>query len=66
MYAYFLVCNQAWVLLFGDNLQDAQIVDLDGQSYFSTREELTFALNSKGLLLNKDNTVTTTDNNESC
>ena len=66
MYAYFLVCNQAWVLLFGDNIQDAQIIDLDGKSYFTTLEDLKRALNAKGLILNENKTVTTNDNNESC
>ncbi len=40
----FLVANQAWVVLFGD-----QTIDLDGKTLFMDKKEVIHALARKGL-----------------
>lgn len=52
MWAQYLIPNAAWVLRFGD-----QIIDLDGQRFFTTRESLQHRLAEHGLVLDAHNGV---------
>lgn len=50
MYLRFLPANQAWVFLFGDDLETAQIIDMgDYGKFFPTRSEAVDAAESCGL-----------------
>ena len=51
-----LPVNQRWALVWGD-----QLVDLDGQRLWECREGLVADLGYKGLAVDRNGTVTTTE-----
>lgn len=53
MYLRYLPVSQQWAILFGDKVDTASLIDLDGQRLFGSRKEATEALARKGLRVDK-------------
>lgn len=52
MIVKYSVINQAWVILFGDNL-----IDLDGRRIFTSYSELEYILKTKGLVIGQNGVI---------
>ena len=60
MYLRYLHANQAWVFLFGEDVNTAQIIDMgDFGRFFPTRAEAVQAAKSCGLDVDKHGVVST-------
>ena len=52
-----LLANQAWVFIFGRNIQTADIIPMGEKRFFDTREEAVDAAARQGLTVDRDGKV---------